>query len=493
MQLDQVTVRIRPRLSWEAMDLGLRLIQQYWKAIYIPWLILIVPIFVLLNTVLADHMWIAAVVFWWLKPVYDRLVLTVLSRSLFNEVPDWRDTLRSLPAAMKNGLFLQLTLFRFDPSRSFRLPVMQLEGLKGKQRSERMRVLQARTATNSGWLIVGCIHLEIALNVALFGLLYMFLPQSMDIGFMSPFFEETPPYWADLLSNLFYAISLSIIEPMYVAAGFMLYINRRTHLEGWDIELAFRRMAQRLRQLASTGAAALILVPALLMTLPYTADAKSVRPASDAAEVIDEVLAHEDFATSRTEEQWRLHDLDWDMNFDEDEEDLDLDAPEWIDAFASGVKAAVIVTVIGVILYILYRYRHEIAALRGPPRTREEAPPEAILGMDIRPDSLPDDVADAAARLWGEKRYRDALGLLYRAAVSHMLHHDDVSIIDGDTEEDILRSASLRLDAKRLDYLRLLTRSWQTIAYAHRVPDGDSFEQLVFCWSEQFNRDSEQA
>ena len=70
--------------------------------------------------------------------------------------------------------------------------------------------------------------------------------------------------------------------------------------------------------------------------------------------------------------------------------------------------------------------------------------------------------------------------------------YNDVTIIDRDTEEDILRSASLRLDTKRLDYLRLLTRSWQTIAYAHRVPDGDNFEQLVFCWSEQFNRDSEQ-
>ncbi len=480
-------MRIRPRLSWEAMDLGLRLIQQYWKAIYLPWLILIVPIFVLLNTVLADHMWVAAIIFWWLKPVYDRLVLSVLSRSLFNEVPDWRDTLRSLPAAMKNGLFLQLTLFRFDPSRSFRLPVMQLEGLKGKQRAERMRVMQARTSNNSVWLFFTCIHLEVVIYYLFVGLIWIFLPEGMGIEFQSPLvaelFDIEQEYWQSLLANFFTLLAISLIEPMYVAAGFMLYVNRRTHLEGWDIELAFRRMAQRLRQLASTGAAAFILVPALLIALPGT---------TDAAEVIEEVLAHEDFATSRIEEQWRLHDLDWDMNFDKDEDDLDLDAPDWINEFATGVKAVVIVTVIGVILYILYRYRHEIAALRGPPRTREETLPEAVLGMDIRPDSLPDDVADAAAKLWGEKRYRDALGLLYRAAVSHMLHHDDVSIIDGDTEEDILRSASLRLDAQRLDYLRLLTRSWQTIAYAHRVPDGDSFEQLIFSWSQQFNRDSAQ-
>ncbi len=50
-------------------------------------------------------------------------------------------------------------------------------------------------------------------------------------------------WWIKLFSMLFNLIALSIIEPLYVAAGFTLYLNRRTHLEAWDIELAFRSIA----------------------------------------------------------------------------------------------------------------------------------------------------------------------------------------------------------------------------------------------------------
>ena len=35
---------------------------------------------------------------------------------------------------------------------------------------------------------------------------------------------------------------MSAIEPLYVACGFALYLNRRTQLEAWDIDLAFRRL-----------------------------------------------------------------------------------------------------------------------------------------------------------------------------------------------------------------------------------------------------------
>ena len=40
-----------------------------------------------------------------------------------------------------------------------------------------------------------------------------------------------------------YAAAVLVLEPFYVAAGFALYLNRRTLLEGWDIEVALRRIA----------------------------------------------------------------------------------------------------------------------------------------------------------------------------------------------------------------------------------------------------------
>src|SRR5690606_23002780 len=52
--------------------------------------------------------------------------------------------------------------------------------------------------------------------------------------------------WLEHLTNLLYALVLVVWEPIYVASGFSLYLNRRTILEGWDIELAFRRLRTRL-------------------------------------------------------------------------------------------------------------------------------------------------------------------------------------------------------------------------------------------------------
>jgi hypothetical protein len=52
-------------------------------------------------------------------------------------------------------------------------------------------------------------------------------------------------------------LSVSLVEPIYVAAGFGLYLHRRTQLEAWDVELVFRRLAARARELAAAAAALL--------------------------------------------------------------------------------------------------------------------------------------------------------------------------------------------------------------------------------------------
>ena len=51
-------------------------------------------------------------------------------------------------------------------------------------------------------------------------------------------------------------MAVTTIEPFYVAGGFSLYLNRRTLLEGWDIELELRRCAARFTN-ARTGTAVL--------------------------------------------------------------------------------------------------------------------------------------------------------------------------------------------------------------------------------------------
>ncbi len=490
MQLENVSVRVRPRSSWEAIDLGLRLVQSNAKAIYQPFLLVTLPIFILLNLLFFEYMWAAILVFWWLKPMYDRLVLHVLSHSLFGETPTWRETLRAFPGTLRHGLFLQLTLLRIDPSRSFRLPVLQLEGLKGKARGERMRVLQARGNTNSVWLTITCMHLEYAINFALFALVYMLIPENIGAGVMSVFFVDAPPFWADLISNFFYFLTVCMIEPFYVAAGFMLYINRRTQLEAWDIELVFRRLAARLKALSSSVAAMLAITLAMTLPQPVLADGLGpALPVEESPRVIAEVLAHEDFAISRSEERWRLRDLDWDWFDDEDEEEEDRDIPDlgWLSSLAPVIKWLVIAVFIGWLAWMLVRYRDEFNGLIGGRRRGKDALPEVVMGMDIRPESLPEDIPDEARRLWQAGEFREALGLLYRGALSRLVNHRGLEISSGDTEADILRIARSGLDQNGIQYLGSLTGAWQLIAYAHRQPEQQVFDQLVSDWSSRFD------
>lgn len=486
MKLDDITVQIRPRSPWEAMDLGVRIYQQYWKAIYLPWFALVLPIFILLNTVFFEAMWVASVLLWWLKPLYDRLVLHILGRSLFGEIPDTRASLRALPGAMKNGLLLQLTLFRLDPSRSFRLPVMQLEGLKGKQRSERMRVLHARGSTPAFWLTITGLHIELAINFALFALIYLLMPQDIGLGVLSPFFEDIPPWWADLMSNFLYLISLSLIEPIYVAAGFMLYLNRRTELEGWDIELIFRRLAQRLKTLAQGGVAALLLIGLIATPQPIMAEEpQKPLPVTESARIIEEVLSDPDFGSTRIEEQWRFSDFDWDFD-DEEEEEED----SWLSSLsfaglAGIIKSLIILGVLGAIAYLLHRYRDAISDAATRSR-KEPSAPDIVMGLDIRPESLPEDIPAEARRLWAAGEHRQALSLLYRAVLSRLVNHYDLEILEGDTEADILRSAQPRLAGEGLEFLGQLTTAWQLIAYAHRQPPNERFESLTSTWPQVF-------
>ena len=65
---------------------------------------------------------------------------------------------------------------------------------------------------------------------------------------------------------------ISAIEPFYVGAGFGLYLDRRTQIEGWDIEIAFRRMRLRLQALLP-----LLLVAGMFgMAMPRAAEAQQL-------------------------------------------------------------------------------------------------------------------------------------------------------------------------------------------------------------------------
>jgi hypothetical protein len=245
MNLNKITVDIRSRSQWEAMDLGMTLIRNYWRPIYISWIMATLPLVIILCYFFQGHTWVPILILWYAKPLFDRLPLYFLSRMFFGEIPNFKKSIKKLPGFILKNLFLDLTIFRFSPWRSFLMPVRQLEGLKIRKRI-RIKRIQVLAKGNRGWatlLTILCLVFELGIFFSWYLFLYVifmdFIITPADI------FIQTD-LWKFILQVCLYYISMSLVETCYVAGGFALYINRRVFLEGWDIELIFRQMAARL-------------------------------------------------------------------------------------------------------------------------------------------------------------------------------------------------------------------------------------------------------
>jgi len=159
VQAADIAIALRRRSPWEAMDLGLTMLQRWWRQVYGPHLIFAVP---LMAAAIAagwwlERAWVALLAIWWMKPAYDRVVLHVLSRAVFGELPATRAVFGAAKQWLGTGLFAAL-LFRLwpDTARSFALAVRQLEGQSGKAGRERRAVLGRRVGGYATWLTLTC-------------------------------------------------------------------------------------------------------------------------------------------------------------------------------------------------------------------------------------------------------------------------------------------------------------------------------------------------
>ena len=509
MRFEDISINVRPRNSWEAMDLGLSIVQQWWRDIIPAWLIITLPLFIFFNIIFRDSPGWALILTWWFKPLYDRVLLLVYSRRIFGQQLDIHQVLAELPhLLLHTGLWLHLTIYRLDFTRSFRLPVWQLEGLGWKSRSKRMYALSRRSGGYATWLTLICLHLEAFVQLSIIGLVWMFTPEVIVESVWEYFWNliagDTFPYWFLLSANVIYLLGVSIIEPFFVAAGFALYLNRRTLLEGWDIEMAFRQIANRLgsttrpagngriaASLVSTCLLACLLLPNPVNALEDNSDDAVKEPlatqrlaTTESARVIQEVLADKDFGGERATEEWVLRDIE---SSDIDGPDLELD---WLgDLVRATANVAEVLLWAGVILLALFLLVR-LARLINPP-TRKQPPravPAVISGLDIRPESLPDDVVGEARRLWQKGRYRDAMSLIYRGTVSSLVHAYSIELTEGATEGDVQQASRAVLGQEGSNLLHQITVLWQSIAYAHRRPAADQGDAVFEQWEKYFGR-----
>ncbi len=521
MNLEAMTLEVRPRNPWEAMDLAVRLAVSHWRILFSSWMVCVFPLFLIINIILLnDHPYWAFFLVWFLKPLYDRVPLFILSRVIFSETTSIKDVLNAIPSFFKTGLFSSLTLYRLDPGRAFALPVRQLELLKGKARRQRMDALRRGYNNREIWLFILCAHLETLISWGLIGMLLLMLPLDMAIQSVETLFtDEEPELLSNIVSMLMYFFVMMLVETLYISGGFVLYLNRRIILEGWDIELVFRKLTQRKKaQKVQSIPAVLFCLLFFLFgsSIPQDAQAVSQNASSTYEKILPPVavpaLAPE--LSKQTIEQvmdepafnrfkW-VETLEYTGDVDEDEVDIE-ETRSWLSGMFEGIgKTLAFVFEAGlwllalVIIFLLVKYWNRLQLGLGSLfRAKEKAVemPEMLFGLDLREESLPDDVTAQALLLYKQHDYRASLALLYRATLAHLVKNYEFNLPKGATEGDCLawvkNKLSLSSEAE-VNYFIDLTRAWQLTAYAHRIVPDEQMEKLCLEWSVYFQQKQQQ-
>lgn len=508
MRLEDLTIALRPRLPWEAVDLGCALVRRDYGRVLSLWLITVVPVWIIVAALLWDHpTWFGFAV-WWLKPLYDRVPLYFLSRAAFGSRPTLKQCLREWPRLWSRFLFSALLWRRLSFIRSFALPVLMLEGQRGKAAYQRLKALATdggSSGSSTTWVFI---KLEIALYAGLLALASNLGPSS-GLPDWSAIFEDPEAYFQSSdsqlwFSNILYLIAMTVMEPFYVGAGFGLYLNSRTKIEGWDIELVFRRLATRLRPVVVALLSLGLFLPSLISAqqpsrspelkdrinqILREANGSSIPPATAApatqesnepsAETrVQEILAQPEFKEhSYTQKTWVNDEETKDSN---STGDIPASVALLLYIFAWGLVAALV----GLLIWWVVRNRHLFGFSARLPRlpVEEISGPRVIMGMDIARESLPEDIVAAARAAWLQGHYREALSLLYRGSLSRLVESRRLPIRDSDTEDDCLLKVADLGEGAVTQFFTQLTLLWVRAAYAGKEAQEFEFAQLCQTW-----------
>jgi hypothetical protein len=482
MQIENAAVVLRPRGHWEAMDMGFLFARRHFLALWLLWCATAFPVFVLLHVCLFNYPEYVTLVFWWLKPLFEVLLVAWLGEALFNNPQPIILQLKQFPKLIKQGMVAQLFWRRLSLSRSFNMPVVVLEHADGDQLNQRLTTLQT-TTPHSGWLTILMIHIETVFYFSIPVLVIMLIPGEVEFDFETIFLSETDSYYV-FLENLVYFVSASFIAPFYVSAGFLLYINARTILEAWDIELAFRQMPKPKVSVTNTVSTLLFAVVFSLTGFGISAIDTQAASREQAQQAISTVLDNDDFGKQETVTAWEPID-----DIKADENDLNwswLKHLEWLGVLLKYLALMCIVALaIWMLIKIAEHFDLAVFRKKADKRLKTTALP-GFLVVDGRNDSLPANPVDAATRLCNQGRHREALSLLYRVSLLQFIQQHQVTIPASATEGECLQIIKQHDNPALSGYFSILTSNWQRLAWAQQSPSEITIRNLCNAWPKHF-------
>ena len=211
------------------------------------------------------------------------------------------------------------------------------------------------------------------------------------------------------------------------------------------------------------------------------AEAVAPAPAASAASAVDPRAARVEAAVARLRDDPLLsgrhkeHRLRW-KDDDEPPKKKPPDMPDlgfldWLSSlgrFINDTSRFLLWGLVAVLVAVALVSARHVVQLRAFRRRKDAAAVSHVRDLDVRPQSLPDDVGAAAWALWQSGRVPAALSLLYRGALSRMIHRFDVPITASATEGECLVLARGRLEPGALRYVTQVVRAWEANIYGGR-------------------------
>jgi hypothetical protein len=418
--------------------------------------------------------WIAL---WYLKPLFDRPVLHVISIRFFEPGSETGRLLRGLGKNLFRGLAGDLLWRRFSPLRSAVMPLRVLERLRGRDMGKRKRDLKKTGLGFCGFLTLWCFLLAPVLlgGEILFSYLIVEIIQE---GYFSSF--------TDFLGDLeifFFAVhcfNYMLVESIYVCMGFGLYINSRVELEGWDIEILLRKFAEsRKKKAVLPGVLAVFLMAGLLPPPALHAEAA---PAGDAPLETLERLYGAGYGGG-DKEGWgiRLKNPKQPREFSRS-----FDYASWVETvkqnFAFVLRLALAMGIGGLAVFAI-RYLYKNRRGIGPRSGGGE-----MGGLFPSGGEDPEALLEKARALYGGGDIRRAWGFCLAAMLETWSRRRGLNFPPDATEYDCLAlvraSANAGPAAGETETFASVIKRWVNLAYGGRRPPAGSFEEaLAFCRS----------
>jgi hypothetical protein len=466
--------------SREAADAGLLL----WRENFIYFILFFAIPFWLcaffLRLLPGKMLYFSYLILWWLKPLFDRLILHVISIRFFDSGADLSRLRRGLGKNILLGLPGDLLWRRFNPLRSVMIPVRMLEttvkpGKISRILTERKKTLKTGGIDYCFFLSIWGISVEITLLIG--EILFFTVMTATFTGNSSFPFQlmENSPSKTEIYIFTAWCVNFMLVETIYVCMGFSLYINSRVEVEGWDLEINFRNFGEKYGKQTKKGILLLIfcILPVIFPAKTFTDDFQpSAADNNVPFEELQNILESTDFGSEKDS---------WGIRFKkpyEIKENTGIDFSPVFDKlqliFAYILRIFLVLSVIAMAV-ILFIFARKMIYKKIP--VKKKSTITALHGIDVK---NPETLLQKSLDYYNHGELRLAWGYCIAALILSWQIYRSVIFPPNATEIDCTDMVNLtQPNSDEAKTFGNLLKHWINLAYAGRLPPPESFYNAV--------------